>query len=94
MGWRVANRPGIDFLDGRIHPARIEEIVGKTIKNIEEEIIETGEKTVIDLGIHGLHPELIKMVDDLNIGIEKVFIEELKHLNIRYTPYLKHRNAI
>ena len=48
--------------DGRIHPARIEEIVGKTIKNIEEEIIETGEKTVIDLGIHGLHPELIKMV--------------------------------
>jgi len=48
--------------DGRIHPARIEEIVGNTIKNIEEEIIETGEKTVIDLGIHGLHPELIKMV--------------------------------
>ena len=48
--------------DGRIHPARIEEIVGKTRKNIEEEIVETGERTVIDLGIHGLHPELIKMV--------------------------------
>ena len=48
--------------DGRIHPARIEEIVGKTAKNIEEEIIEIGERTVIDLGIHGLHPELIKMV--------------------------------
>ncbi len=48
--------------DGRIHPARIEEIVAKTRKNIEEEIVETGEKTVIDLGIHGLHPELIKMV--------------------------------
>ncbi|HVE00050.1 MAG TPA: ribonuclease Y [Cytophagaceae bacterium] len=48
--------------DGRIHPARIEEIVAKTFKNIEEEIIEIGEKTVIDLGIHGLHPELIKMV--------------------------------
>ncbi len=48
--------------DGRIHPARIEEIVAKTTKNINEEIIETGERTVIDLGIHGLHPELIKLV--------------------------------
>ncbi len=48
--------------DGRIHPARIEEIVAKTKKNIEEEIVETGERTVIDLGIHGLHPELIKLV--------------------------------
>lgn len=49
-------------VDGRIHPARIEEIVAKTRKNIEEEIVEIGERTVIDLGIHGLHPELIKMV--------------------------------
>lgn len=48
--------------DGRIHPARIEEIVAKTTKNIEEEIVETGERTVIDLGIHGLHPELIRLV--------------------------------
>lgn len=48
--------------DGRIHPARIEEVVGKTRKNIEEEIVEIGERTAIDLGIHGLHPELIKMV--------------------------------
>jgi ribonuclease Y len=48
--------------DGRIHPARIEEIVAKTRKNIEEEIIDIGERTAIDLGIHGLHPELIKMV--------------------------------
>lgn len=48
--------------DGRIHPARIEEIVAKTFKNIDEEIIEIGERTVIDLGIHGLHPELIKYV--------------------------------
>jgi ribonucrease Y len=48
--------------DGRIHPARIEEIVAKTRKNIEDEIIEIGERTVIDLGIHGLHPELIKMI--------------------------------
>ena len=48
--------------DGRIHPARIEEIVAKTRKNIDDEIIEIGERTVIDLGIHGLHPELIKMV--------------------------------
>lgn len=48
--------------DGRIHPARIEEIVAKTRKNIDEEIVEIGERTIIDLGIHGLHPELIKMV--------------------------------
>lgn len=48
--------------DGRIHPARIEEIVTKTTQNIEEEIVEIGERTVIDLGIHGLHPELIKLV--------------------------------
>jgi ribonucrease Y len=48
--------------DGRIHPARIEEVVAKTSKNIEDEIIEIGERTVIDLGIHGLHPELVKMV--------------------------------
>jgi ribonuclease Y len=48
--------------DGRIHPARIEEVVGKTTKQIEDEIIEVGKRTVIDLGIHGLHPELIKTV--------------------------------
>ena len=48
--------------DGRIHPARIEEIVGKTQKQIEQEIAEVGKRTVIDLGIHGLHPELIKMI--------------------------------
>lgn len=48
--------------DGRIHPARIEEVVLKTTQNIEEEIVEIGERTVIDLGIHGLHPELIKLV--------------------------------
>lgn len=48
--------------DGRIHPARIEEIVQKTQKQIDQEIIEVGKRTVIDLGIHGLHPELIKLV--------------------------------
>ena len=48
--------------DGRIHPARIEEVVKKTQKQIEQEIIEVGKRTVIDLGIHGLNPELIKMV--------------------------------
>ncbi len=48
--------------DGRIHPARIEEVVKKVSKQIEEEIIEVGKRTVIDLGIHGLHPELIKAV--------------------------------
>ena len=48
--------------DGRIHPARIEEVVQKTTKQIEQEIVEVGKRTVIDLGIHGLHPELIKAV--------------------------------
>jgi ribonucrease Y len=48
--------------DGRIHPARIEEVVAKVQKQVEEEIIETGKRTTIDLGIHGLHPELIRMV--------------------------------
>ncbi len=48
--------------DGRIHPARIEEVVAKTKKSLEEEIAETGRRTCIDLGIHGLHPELIRMV--------------------------------
>ncbi len=48
--------------DGRIHPARIEEVVKKTRKQIDEEIIDIGKRTVIDLGIHGLHPELIKAV--------------------------------
>ncbi len=48
--------------DGRIHPARIEEVVEKTRRQIEEEIIETGKRTCIDLGIHGLNPELIRMV--------------------------------
>jgi len=48
--------------DGRIHPARIEEVVAKTTKQIDDEIAEVGKRTVIDLGIHGLHPELIKVV--------------------------------
>jgi ribonuclease Y len=48
--------------DGRIHPARIEEVVAKTKKNLDEEIAETGRRTCIDLGIHGLHPELMRMV--------------------------------
>lgn len=48
--------------DGRIHPARIEEIVAKVRKQVEEEIIETGKRTAIDLGIHGLHPDLIRLV--------------------------------
>ncbi len=48
--------------DGRIHPARIEEVVAKTKKHLEEEIVDIGKRTTIDLGIHGLHPELIRMV--------------------------------
>lgn len=48
--------------DGRIHPARIEEVVAKVRKQLEEEIVETGKRTAIDLGIHGLHPDLIRMV--------------------------------
>ena len=48
--------------DGRIHPARIEEVVAKVRKQVDEEVIETGKRTVIDLGIHGLHPELVRLV--------------------------------
>lgn len=48
--------------DGRIHPARIEEVVAKVKKQVEEEVIETGKRTAIDLGIHGLHPELVRIV--------------------------------
>lgn len=48
--------------DGRIHPARIEEVVAKVRKQVEEEVIETGKRTVIDLGIHGMHPELIRLI--------------------------------
>ena len=48
--------------DGRIHPARIEEVVAKVTKQIDDEIAETGKRTIIDLGIHGLHPELVKIV--------------------------------
>ncbi len=48
--------------DGRIHPARIEEVVAKVRKQVEEEIIETGKRTTIDLGVHGLHPELIRII--------------------------------
>jgi len=49
-------------MDGRIHPARIEEVVNKVSKQLEDEIVETGKRTCIDLGIHGLHPNLIRMV--------------------------------
>ena len=48
--------------DGRIHPARIEEVVAKVKKQVEDELVETGKRTVIDLGVHGLHPELIRMI--------------------------------
>jgi len=48
--------------DGRIHPARIEEVVQKVKKQVEEEVIETGKRTAIDLGVHGLHPELIRLI--------------------------------
>ncbi|MBR4998189.1 MAG: ribonuclease Y [Bacteroidaceae bacterium] len=48
--------------DGRIHPARIEEVVAKVKKQVEEEVIETGKRTTIDLGVHGLHPELIRII--------------------------------
>ena len=50
------------IVDGRIHPARIEEVVAKVQKQIEEEIVEVGKRTTIDLGIHGLHPELIRLI--------------------------------
>ena len=55
--------------DGRIHPARIEEVVAKVRKQVEEEIIETGKRTTIDLGIHGLHPELIRIIGKMKPDI-------------------------
>ena len=51
--------------DGRIHPARIEEVVTKVRKQVEDEVVETGKRTVIDLGVHGLHPELIRMIGQM-----------------------------
>lgn len=54
--------------DGRIHPARIEEVVAKVEKQIEEEIIEVGKRTAIDLGIHGLHPDMIRLIGKMKIG--------------------------
>ncbi|MGM0649612.1 MAG: ribonuclease Y [Bacteroidota bacterium] len=53
------------IVDGRIHPARIEEVVNKTKSQLEEEIIETGKRTAIDLGVHGLHPDLVRMIGRL-----------------------------
>jgi len=58
--------------DGRIHPARIEEVVAKVRKQVEEEIIETGKRTTIDLGIHGLHPELIRIIGKMKCMIGKM----------------------
>ena len=58
----VDDTPEAIILSGRIHPARIEEVVAKVQKQIEEEIIEAGKRTTIDLGIHGLHPELIRLI--------------------------------
>jgi ribonuclease Y len=55
--------------DGRIHPARIEEVVQKVQKQVEEEIIEVGKRTAIDLGIHGLHPELIRLVGKMSTAL-------------------------
>jgi ribonuclease Y len=52
-------------IDGRIHPARIEEVVAKVTKQVDEEIVEVGKRTTIDMGIHGLHPELIKLVGSM-----------------------------
>ena len=55
--------------DGRIHPARIEEVVTKVQKQLEEEVVEVGKRTAIDLGIHGLHPELIRMVGKMKYHV-------------------------
>ncbi|MDR1341854.1 MAG: ribonuclease Y [Prevotellaceae bacterium] len=52
-------------IDGRIHPARIEEVVAKVTKQVDEEIIETGKRTTIDMGLHGLHPELVKLIGSM-----------------------------
>ena len=64
--------------DGRIHPARIEEVVAKVRKQVEEEIIETGKRTAIDLGIHGLHPDLIRLVGKMkyrSIDVENFTVD-------------------
>jgi ribonuclease Y len=52
-------------IDGRIHPARIEEVVAKVTKQVDEEVMETGKRTAIDMGIHGLHPELVKLIGSM-----------------------------
>src|SRR5690606_41307630 len=58
--------------DGRIHPARIEEVVAKTTKQIEDEILEVGKKTILDLGIHGLHKDLDRKSTRLNSSHVKI----------------------
>ena len=61
--------------DGRIHPARIEEVVAKVRRQVEEEIIETGKRTTIDLGIHGLHPELIRIIGKMTHAKLPIFVQ-------------------
>ena len=63
--------------DGRIHPARIEEVVAKVKKQLDNEIIETGKRTVIDLGIHGLHPELVRIIGRETANLCSVMAAEL-----------------
>ena len=71
--------------DGRIHPARIEEVVTKTKKQLEEQIIEIGERTVIDLDIHGLDASLVRMVGRMRFRSSSV---SYTHLTLPTTPYV------
>ena len=82
--------------DGRIHPARIEEVVTKVRKQVEDEVVETGKRTVIDLGVHGLHPELIRMIGKMKYRSSYRSygsVQDASHELIRMIGKMKYRSS-